>query len=56
MKTTDDSLNNWATDHNPLFNGPYADAFSMIFFLGLCGFLYLVGRETLLSPKKPPAA
>ena len=45
MKTTDDSLNNWATDHNPLFNGPYADALSMIFFLGLCGFLYLVGID-----------
>jgi hypothetical protein len=40
--------------HNPLFNGPYADALSMIFFLGLCGLLYLVGRETLLGPRKPP--
>jgi putative OPT family oligopeptide transporter len=54
MKSTDDSLNDWATDHNPLFNGPYADGFSMIFFLGLCALLYLVGRETLLGPKKPP--
>jgi putative OPT family oligopeptide transporter len=56
MKSTDDKLNDWATDHNPVFNGPYSDALSMIFFLGLCGFLYLVGRETLLSPRKPPSA
>ena len=54
MKATDDRLNDWATDHNPVFNGPYADALSMIFFLGLCTLLYLVGRETLLSPRKPP--
>jgi putative OPT family oligopeptide transporter len=56
MKTTDDRLNDWATDHNPLFNGPYADGLSMFFFLGLCVFLYLVGRETLLRPRRPPAA
>jgi hypothetical protein len=56
MKTTDDRLNDWATDHNPVFNGPYADALSMLFFFGLCVFLYLVGRETLLSPRKPPVA
>jgi putative OPT family oligopeptide transporter len=55
MKPTDDKLNAWATDHNPLFNGPYADALSMLFFAGLCVFLYLVGRETLLRPKGPPA-
>ncbi len=55
MKTTDDKLTAWATDHNPLYNGPYADALSMVFFLGLCGFLYLVGRETLLRPKKVQA-
>jgi uncharacterized oligopeptide transporter (OPT) family protein len=55
MKSTDDRLNDWATDHNPLFNGPYADALSMIFFLGLCVLLYVVGREKLLGPKKPAA-
>jgi putative OPT family oligopeptide transporter len=53
MKSTDDRLNDWATGHNPLFNGPYADGLSMIFFLCLCTLLYLVGRETLLGPKKP---
>jgi hypothetical protein len=52
MKSTDDKLNDWATAHNPLYNGPYADALSMIFFLGLCVLLFLVGREKLLGPKK----
>ncbi len=55
MKSTDDKLNDWATAHNPVFNGPHSDALSMIFFLGLCVLLYLVGREKLLGPKKPQA-
>jgi putative OPT family oligopeptide transporter len=55
MKDTDDGLEAWATNHNPLYNGPYSDALSMIFFAGLCLFLYLVGREVLLRPRKPPA-
>jgi hypothetical protein len=46
----------WATDNNPLFNGPYSDALSMIIFLALGVFLYLVGRERLLAPKRRPAA
>ncbi len=53
MKSTDDKLNDWAMAHNPIFNGPHADALSMIFFLGLCVLLYLVGREALLAPRKP---
>jgi len=56
MAATDEKFATWATDHNRAFNGPYADAISMLFFLGLCGFLYLVGRETLLAPKKRPGA
>jgi hypothetical protein len=51
MKSTDDALESWATNHNPLYNGPWSDALSMIFFAGLCLFLYLVGREKLLGPK-----
>jgi hypothetical protein len=54
MKPLDDALNAWATDHNPVFNGPYADALSMLFFLGLCAFLYFVGREKILVPRRPP--
>jgi putative OPT family oligopeptide transporter len=48
----DDWLNKWATANNPVFNGPYADALSMLFFLGLSLFLYLVGREVLLAPRR----
>jgi uncharacterized oligopeptide transporter (OPT) family protein len=54
MKPLDDALNAWATDHNPVFNGPYADALSMLFFLALCTFLYFVGREKILVPRRPP--
>jgi putative OPT family oligopeptide transporter len=56
LEPTDTRLNDWATAHNPLFNGPYADLLSMVIFLGLCTFLYLVGRERLLGPKKVPSA
>jgi putative OPT family oligopeptide transporter len=52
MKPTDDRLSSWATAHNPLYNGPYADVLSMAFFAGLCLFLYLVGREFLLASGK----
>jgi putative OPT family oligopeptide transporter len=55
MKPTDDMLSDWATAHNPLYNGPWADGLSMLFFAGLCVFLYLVGREKLLSPRKSPS-
>jgi hypothetical protein len=54
LEPTDTRLNDWATAHNPLFNGPYADLLSMVIFLGLCTFLYLVGRERLLAPRKAP--
>jgi putative OPT family oligopeptide transporter len=55
MKDTDDGLEAWAMNHNPLYNGPYSDGLSMIFFAGLGLFLYLVGREVILRPQKPPA-
>lgn len=47
----DNRLNEWATASNPVFNGPWADALSMLFFVGLATFLYLVGRELVLTPK-----
>jgi len=46
----DRRLFDWASANNPVFNGPYADALSMVLFGGLCAFLYLVGRERLLAP------
>lgn len=51
----DHRLFDWAMANNPVFNGPYADALSMVIFVALCAFLYLVGREKLLAPgKRPP--
>jgi hypothetical protein len=44
----------WATANNPIFSGPMADLFSLVPFILLCGALYLVAREKLLSGK--PAA
>jgi hypothetical protein len=45
------SIEEWAAASNPLFSGPNASALSMIPFLLLTVFLYLVGREFLLKPK-----
>jgi hypothetical protein len=56
LSPIDNGFNDWATSRNPLYNGPYADGLSMFFFAGLCLFLYLVGRELVLGPKKPAAS
>ncbi len=49
---TDASITTWSTAHNPFFEGPWADALTLVPFGILCVVLYLVGREKLLSPKK----
>ena len=41
----DAALTKWSTVSNPFFNGPWADALSMIPFAVLCVVLYRVGRE-----------
>jgi putative OPT family oligopeptide transporter len=41
----------WSSAHNPFFVGRYADALALIPFAVLTGFLYLVAREKLLTPK-----
>ncbi len=41
----------WATDNNPFFAGRFSDGLSLIPFVLLTGFLFLVGREKLLSSK-----
>ncbi len=48
----DHRLFDWAMANNPLYNGTYSDALSMVFFFGLCVFLYLVGRESVLSSRR----
>jgi len=40
----------WATIHNPFFEGPNSDLLGMIPFLLLTILLYLVGRELVLKP------
>ncbi len=41
----------WATHHNPFFEGPNSDMLGMIPFLLLTILLYLVGRELVLKPR-----
>jgi putative OPT family oligopeptide transporter len=52
LDRVDTALTNWSTAHNPFFHGPHADALSMIPFVLLAFFLYLVAREKLLTPRK----
>jgi len=49
----DAALFRWSSAHNPFFNGPYADALSMLPFIALMVVLYFVGREKWLSPGRP---
>ena len=48
LEPVDTALSNWASLHNPFFSGPRADALSLLPFLALVAFLYLVGRRKLL--------
>lgn len=41
----------WATHHNPFFDGPNSDLLGLLPFLLLTIVLYLVGRELFLKPK-----
>ena len=47
----DAAVASWAAARNPFFAGPNADWFSLLPFILLTIFLYLVGREVLLSNK-----
>ncbi|HVG21144.1 MAG TPA: oligopeptide transporter, OPT family [Blastocatellia bacterium] len=42
----------WATAHNPFFNGPNADVLALIPFGILVILLYLAGREAILAGRK----
>ncbi|MEJ1971107.1 MAG: OPT/YSL family transporter [Lacunisphaera sp.] len=48
----DDELGKWATAHNPFFEGPNSDLLSLVPYVLLCGFLYLVAKDKLLTTKK----
>jgi uncharacterized oligopeptide transporter (OPT) family protein len=47
----DTALNDWSEAHNPFFDGPWSDLLSLIPFVLLCAFLYVVGRERQTTPK-----
>ncbi len=49
--STDHRLAEWAKG-NPFFDGPWSDALSLIPYVLLCGFLFLVAREKLLAPRR----
>src|SRR5215831_4683626 len=42
----------WSTNNNPFFEGPYSDALGLIPLLALAVVLYLVGRDILLKPRQ----
>jgi hypothetical protein len=46
------SIEEWSKGHNPFYNGIYSDALSMIPFLLITVFLYMVGRELALAGKR----
>jgi uncharacterized oligopeptide transporter (OPT) family protein len=48
----DKAVTDWMTAHNPFFEGVNSDLMSLIPYAVLCGILYLVAREKLLTPKK----
>ena len=50
-----DGWQEWASAHNPFFDGPSSDLLAMIPFVALCILLYLVGRDTLLAGKSKRA-
>ncbi len=48
----DFAITQWSVAHNPFFEGPHSDLLSLIPFIAICSFLYLVAREKLLQPKR----
>ena len=51
----DHTLQTWAAAHNPFFAGPLSDLLSMLPFLAIGVFLYLVARERLMAPRRAKA-
>jgi putative OPT family oligopeptide transporter len=53
LAATDAAISDWSSAHNPFFNGARADLLSLLPFLALLAFLYLVGRRKLLHAPSP---
>ena len=47
----DKTISRWA-EGNPFFDGPWSNTLSLIPYVLLCGFLFLVAREKLLAPRR----
>jgi hypothetical protein len=45
------AIDKWASAANPFYSGLWSDALTLLPFAALCIFLYLVGREKLLSTR-----
>jgi len=52
LEPVDQALTKWSTANNPFFSGPSSDLLAMIPFAVLSIYLFLVGREKLLAPRK----
>jgi putative OPT family oligopeptide transporter len=50
LSDTNRALEDWATLHNPFFNGEHSDVLSLIPFVAIALLLWAVGREMLLRP------
>ncbi len=48
----DASVSKWSTANNPFYSGEHADLLALIPFVLICGFLYLVAREKVLTKRK----
>ncbi|MDP2136620.1 MAG: oligopeptide transporter, OPT family [Candidatus Didemnitutus sp.] len=48
----DAAITNWSLANNPFFEGPNANLLALIPFGAICGLLYFVAREKLLTAKK----
>ena len=48
----DATLSKWAVAHNPFYDGRWSDGLSLLPYVLLCGFLFLVAREKLLAPRR----
>lgn len=52
LTQTTKGIEEWSKANNPFFNGGYSDALSLIPFLIIVVFLYMVGREMMLAGKR----
>jgi hypothetical protein len=52
FKNVKESFAQWAATSNPFYAGEYSDILGLLPFLALAIFLYVVGRELVLTGRK----